>query len=109
MRVFMAGAISTGPSKARCTEPSSPSPRPAAILAIVLADAGATSMRSARRASSRWPYPGRSSAPNRSMPTGRPESAAKVAGPTKRRAARVMTTVTPWPRRWRMRMTSTAL
>ena len=98
MRVFMAGAITTGPSKARW-------PSRAARRRGRRPSARSCSPRRGRPASGRrgGPAPGgrspaRSSAPNRSVPTGRPDRAAKVAGPTKRRAARVITTVTPWPR-----------
>ena len=55
MRTFMAGATSTGLSVASSTVLARSSASPAAILASILALAGATTTRSALRDSWMWP------------------------------------------------------
>jgi hypothetical protein len=82
---------------------------PAASLAIVLAEAGAIRKASQLAASSRWPIgscwgwgspgnePRSGSRSNSEARTGAPVIPSNEAGPTKREAASVITTRTPWP------------
>ena len=107
--MFIAGATSTGAVTASRSVPSRSSAIPAAIFASVFAVAGATIARSAACARARCSIgiPGRQA--QRSSATGRPESAWNVAGPTKRFAFSVMTTVTSAPSAFSRRSNSTAL
>ena len=121
MREFIAGAITSGQLAASAQLVSRLSARPAASLAIVLADAGAIRYRSALATSSRWlrgSWSGRrwsGKAPragsrwNSVTSTGAPVSAANEAVPTKRRLVGVCTTRTAWPAPVARRMNSSAL
>jgi hypothetical protein len=96
----IAGAASTGHEAASASVVRRLSARPCASLAIVFAVAGAITSRSAAWASPTCamcvgsPSPG---AAHRSAYTGRPVSAWKVSGATKRIAASVITTSTRAP------------
>ena len=83
---------------------------PAAILASVLAVAGATTSTRARRAASMcWNQPPSARQALSSSRTGEPEMAAKVSGMTKRLAASVVTTTGANPSLTSRRTSSTAL
>ena len=109
MWVFMAGASSTGAVVARKSELRKSSARPCANFAIVFAVAGTTSSRSDWSASAMCSMSALSPGAHWLDTTRRRVIASKVSSPTKRRAARVITTVTSWPRFCRPRTTSTAL
>ena len=83
------------------------SARPWAIRARVLAVAGATTIRSGQRASSMWPIAASAASSQSELRTGCPESAWKVAAPTKRNASAVIATRT-CASCWRRRRTSSA-
>src|SRR5262245_10274603 len=98
MRTFIAGAMTTGQVTASSVQVSMSSPLPFAALPRKFAVAGATTSTAATSASrmcSTWTSPSRSQG---SVATFLPVSAAKVMGPTSFVAARVITTVTSWPR-----------
>ena len=97
MAAFIAGATSTRHSAQSTSVESRSSALPWAALARKSAVAGATTRRSARAASSMWPPSGWTAGSKVRLATGRPVSAANVAAPTNRRAARVSTAVTPAP------------
>ena len=117
----MAGATTSGAPAASAALVSRLSASPAASLAIVLADAGATAYTSARRASSRWEIgawsgagspgyaPRAGSGSNSSTRTGAPVMPSNVARPTKRSAASLCTTRTECPALMASRASSTAL
>jgi hypothetical protein len=121
MRLFIAGAITSGAAFASAALVSRLSARPAASFASVFADAGATTNTSARATSSRWEIglwsgagsPGNAplagSVSNSSTRTGAPVTASKVARPTKLRLAGVCTTRTECPAPVASRTSSTAL
>jgi hypothetical protein len=121
MRSFIAGATTSGDSHASAALVSRLSASPAASLAIVLADAGATAITSQRRTSSRceigsWSgagSPGKApragSRSNSSTSTGAPVTPSKVARPTKFRLDGVCTTRMEWPAPVARRTSSTAL
>ena len=88
---FMAGASVIGAAVARHSVLSRSSARPAASRAMKSALAGATSTRSAQRASSMCPIAASAAESHRLSRTGRPESAWKVVAPMNSRAAAVMT------------------
>ena len=118
---FIAGATSSGRRQASAAAHSRLSACPAASLAIVLADAGATRKTSARSTSSRcesgaWAGAGspgntpRSGSGSHSVTsTGAPVMPAKEAAPTKRPAASVWMTRTAWPAFMARRVSSSAL
>ncbi|OIQ65374.1 hypothetical protein GALL_530670 [mine drainage metagenome] len=94
---FIAGAYNTGlPAASRRVESRS-SANPCAARAMVCAVAGATTMRSAARANSICAMALGTRTSHRSVNTGRPDKAWKVASPTKRLAASVSTTCTVAP------------
>jgi hypothetical protein len=103
IRRFIAGAAHTGASVARHSVLSRSSARPAASRARQSALAGAISTSSAQRASSMWPIAASAASSQSSVRTGRPDSAWKVSGVTKRRAPALITTCTsaPCSRSWR--------
>jgi hypothetical protein len=121
MWLFIAGATSSGHVAASAALVRRLSARPAASLAIVFADAGATTRMSALRTSSRWfsgscsggAWPGKApragSRSNSSMRTGAPVSAANDAGPTKRWLAGVWIARTVCPAAVARRTSSSAL
>src|SRR5690606_4751102 len=82
---------------------------PCASFAMVLAVAGATSTRSAQRASSMWPMAASAAASHSEVRTGRPDSAWKVCTPTKRCALSVIATCTCAPASPSRRTSSAAL
>ena len=95
---FIAGAIAIGAAVARHTVVSRSSASPAARRAITFAVAGATSTRSAQRASSMWPMPASARSSSSSVCTGLPDTAWKVSGVMNACAPRVITTRTRAPR-----------
>ena len=107
--VCIAGAMTTGARVARRSAESTSSARPRAYLAMASAVAGATTTRSAERPREVWAISGGAGSGNRSVTTGCPVSVEKVIGPTKRVAARVMTTRTSAPAWVRRRASSTTL
>ena len=106
MTRFIAGARTTGASDARHSVVSRVSAIPAASRAIRSAVAGAMRMTSAHLASSMCPIAASASVSQRSVRTGRPDTAWKVSGVTKCVAASVMTTCTSAPRSRRRRTRS---
>ena len=95
---FMAGASEHRPGKPRCNVLSKSSASPLAALASTFAVAGAMHRQVGPLASSICAPSGWARCRRTCVrATGRPESAANVAGPTNSRAAAVMTTVTPAP------------
>ena len=82
MRTFIAGAIRIGRVVASSTVEARSSAWPPAILAMRLAVAGATTTRSASRASRIWPISASSSRSNRSVWLRSPESAEAASGVT---------------------------
>src|SRR5690606_26270740 len=109
MRWFIAGATASGASVARQTVLTRSSAKPCASLAMVLAVAGATTTRSAQRASSRWPIAASAVASHSELRTVRCDTAWKLCGSTKRCAASVIATWTSAPASRRRRTSSTAL
>ncbi len=109
MFTFMLGASSTGALVASATAETGQSAMPAAMRAIRFAVAGAITTMSA--ASATWMCPISDSwvRSNRSVMTGRPESAWKVMGPTNSRARGVITTRTVASALVNKRTSSTAL
>jgi hypothetical protein len=105
--VCMAGTKMTGPRAVSSVDVSRSSARPAAARAMRSAVAGATSTRSACRPMRTCGTSCTSS--KTSVCTGRPDNAAQVGSPTKRRADLVGTTVTPWPDSVSRRSTSAIL
>jgi len=109
IRLFIAGAITSGHSAASAQLVRRLSARPAASLAIVFAEAGAITNTSALAISSRWligscsgsgwsgKAPRIGSRANSLQSAGPPLSAANDAAPTKRRLVGVCTTRTEWP------------
>ena len=95
---FIAGATSTGHSAHKTRVVSRSSAAPCAALARKSAEAGATTIRSARAVSSMWAPSGYRPGSKLRVATGRPVSAAKVATPMNFRALLVTTAVTPTPR-----------
>ena len=93
--VCMAGAISTGALVASSVVPSRSEASPAAMDAIVLAVAGATTTRSARWPSATWRTSGTSSCTE--VVTRLREIASQVGSPTNRSASSVGTTCTSCP------------
>ena len=93
--VCMAGATTIGHVAVRTVEVKRSSARPAAMRAIRSAVAGAMTTRSACCPSATWRTV--STAVNTEVLTGLPESASKVADPTKLRADSVGMTVTLCP------------
>ena len=96
---FIAGAMAIGAEVARISVESRSSARPWAVRARKSALAGATSTRSAQRASSICPIAASASKSSRSISTRFPVSACIVSGVTNSCAARVMTTRTSAPAR----------
>ena len=88
IRGFIAGATRTGRSVASSTVEARSSACPPAILAMRSAVAGATTMRSASRASLMWPTSNSVAGSNRSVNTRSPESAPADSGVTNSCAAR---------------------
>ncbi len=121
MRLFIAGAITSGQSAASAQLLSRLSARPAASLAIVFAEAGAIKYTSARATSSRWlsgacsgsgcpgNAPRAGSRSNSLTSTGAPVSASNDAAPTNRLLAGVCTTLTACPAPVARRTSSSAL
>ncbi len=118
---FMAGATISGRRHASAAAVSRLSAWPAASLAIVLAEAGAITYRSARSTSARWDSgacsgagsPGKAprsaSASHSVISTGAPVMAANEAVPTKRVDASVWMTRTECPALVARRVSSSAL
>jgi hypothetical protein len=98
MTRFIAGASMIGASVARHKVQSRSSARPAASRAIKSALAGAINTIWAQRASSMCPMAASAALSHMSLRVGRPETAWKVMGETKRCAAEVITTCTSAPR-----------
>src|SRR3546814_5383894 len=73
MRWFIAGATQIGAVVARHRVVTRSSAKPCASLARVSAVAGATTMRSAQRASSMWPIAASAAASHRLVRTGSPD------------------------------------
>ena len=121
MRLFIAGATTSGATFASAALVSRLSASPVASFASVLAEAGATTNTSARATSSRWEIglwsdagspgnaPRAGSASNSSTSTGAPVTPSNVARPTKFRLAGVWMTRTEWPAPVASRTSSTAL
>ena len=121
MRLFIAGATTSGATFASAALVSRLSASPPASFASVFADAGATQRASQRATSSRceigsWSgagSPGKApragSGSNSSTSTGAPVTPSKVARPTNLRLAGVCTTRTAWPAPVARRTSSTAL
>ena len=97
MRQFIAGATASGASVARQSVDSRSDAWPAASRASASAVAGAISTNSAQRASSRWLIAISASRSQRSLRTGRCDTAWKVRGCTKCWAPAVSTTWTSAP------------
>ncbi len=94
---FIAGATSSGQSRARHSVDSRSSAMPCASLAMKSAVAGATTIASASRESSMCPMALAAPESHRSVSTGLPESAWKVIGAMNCVAASVITTSTAMP------------
>ena len=121
IRLFIAGASTSGAVFASAALVSRLSASPAASFASVLADAGAITNTSARPTSSRWEIglwsdagsPGKApragSGSNSSTSTGAPVTPSNVARPTNSRLAGVWMTRTEWPAAVASRTSSTAL
>ncbi len=124
IRLFIAGAITSGQPAASAQLVSRLSAWPPASLAIVFAEAGAIRNTSALATSSRWligsccalspsGWPGKAprigSRANSLLSAGPPLSASNEAGPTKRRLVGVCTTRTAWPAPVASRINSRAL
>ena len=110
MLVFIAGAISTGARVARYNALRKSSAMPAANLPMMLAVAGATSSRrDVGRERDVLDVGVGARATTASVITRRLVIASKVTSPTNRRADRVITAATSWPRFCNPRATSTAL
>ena len=105
---FMAGATRTGARVASSVVDMRSSAIPCAILAMMLAVAGATRTRSASWASEMW-WMGSSGSSNSPTATFSWVRARKVVGPTKRVACSVMSTFTLAPRFWSWRTISADL
>src|SRR5205823_3660151 len=97
MRLFIAGAKTTGHAAAQIIKLTRSSHSPCATLAIMFAVAGATSIRSACSVSAMCCGSEDSTRSNVSVRTLRPESATNVSGVTNFVASRVITTDTPAP------------
>ncbi len=106
---FIAGATSSGHSRARHSVDRRSSARPCASLARKSAEAGATMIASAPRETAMWPIALAAPDSHRSVNTGRPESAWNVTAVTKCVAASVMTTSTTMPALTSRRVSSAAL
>ena len=109
MFTFMLGASRTGATVASTTALTGQSAMPAAMRAIRLAVAGATTTRSAPSATWMWPISDSWVRSNRSVATGLPERVWKVSGPTNSLARAVITTRTLAPALVSRRTSSTAL
>ncbi len=106
MAWFIAGASTSGASVAMHRVVSRLPAVPAASRAIKWAVAGATSTRSAQRASSMWPMAASASSSQSSERTGLPDTAWNTVGDTMRVALGVMTTRTSAPASLRRRTRS---
>src|SRR5690606_38840864 len=106
---FIAGASASGASVARHRVLTRSSASPWARRALVLALAGAMTMRSGQRASSIWPIAASAAASHSEVRTGRPDSAWKVVAVTNRSALAVMATCTTAPASASRRTSAAAL
>ena len=97
MPLFIAGAITMGRGVASSVVEIRSSAMPLAILAMILAVAGATTTRSGSCASEMW-WMGSEGSSNRPTATGSLVSARKVSGPTNSVACLLITTLTRAPR-----------
>ena len=109
MRTFMAGATSTRLSVAISSVEARSSAEPPAILARMLAVAGATTTRSAARDSSMCPIPASSVSENSASCTGAPARLASESGVMNAFAPSVITGRTVAPRSRSRRTRSSAL
>ena len=109
IRGFIAGATSIGRSVASSTAQARSSAWPPAILASRSAVAGATTIRSASRASLMWPTSNSVVGSNRSVNARSAESALADRGVMNSRAARVRMQRTASPRSFSRRMRSSDL
>jgi hypothetical protein len=106
---FIAGASTSGQRRATHSAASRSSARPCTTRAMKSAVAGATTTKPRSRDSSMCPIESATRASHRSVHTGWPDSACRVAVPMKRVAASVIATRTSAPALISRRVSSAAL